>query len=107
MTESTATVPDIEITLAQKDPASRTFTVTVPVERVRAAEDETGRWYGKRTKGGGVRKGPGAREPAKAPGKPKADRRPPDPHPPVGGRRACDVRALGGREAGDRARARG
>lgn len=57
MTETTATGPEIEITVAQKDPASRTFAVTVPVERVRAAEDETVRWYGKRAKVQGFRKG--------------------------------------------------
>lgn len=54
---SEATVAEIEITLAQKDAASRTFAVTVPAERVRAAEAETTAQYSKRAKVPGFRKG--------------------------------------------------
>ena len=53
----TATAPDIEIAITQSDAASRTLTVTVPVERVKAAEAETTRWYSKQAKLPGFRKG--------------------------------------------------
>ena len=48
---------DIEIAITQSDAASRTLTVTVPVERVQAAEAETVRWYSKQAKLPGFRKG--------------------------------------------------
>lgn len=48
---------DIEITVSQSDAASRTLTVTVPVDRVKAAEAETARWYSKRAKLPGFRQG--------------------------------------------------
>lgn len=51
------TATDIEIAITQSDAASRTLTVTVPVERVRAAEAETTRWYSKQAKLPGFRKG--------------------------------------------------
>jgi len=54
MTTETA---DISITVAAEDAASRTLAVTVPVERVRAAEQETLRWYGAKMKLPGFRKG--------------------------------------------------
>lgn len=57
MTEAATVKNEIEITVEKRDAASRTFTVTVPAERVRAAEDETTAWYGKRAKVPGFRKG--------------------------------------------------
>lgn len=48
---------DIEIAITQSDAASRTLTVTVPVERVLAAEAETVRWYSKQARLPGFRKG--------------------------------------------------
>jgi trigger factor len=51
------TTTDIEIAITQSDAASRTLTVTVPVERVQAAEAETARWYSKQAKLPGFRKG--------------------------------------------------
>jgi trigger factor len=51
------TLADIEITVSQSDAASRTLTVTVPVDRVKAAEAETTREYGKRAKLPGFRQG--------------------------------------------------
>jgi trigger factor len=54
---TTATTSDIEIAVTQSDAASRTLTVTVPVERVKAAEQETTRWYSKQAKLPGFRKG--------------------------------------------------
>lgn len=51
------TSPDIEIAVTQSDAASRTLTVTVPVERVKEAETKTARWYGKRAKVPGFRQG--------------------------------------------------
>jgi len=48
---------DIEITVAHSDAASRTLTVTVPVERVKAAEAETARRYGRQARLPGFRKG--------------------------------------------------
>lgn len=49
--------PDIEITIAQQDAASRTLAVTVPVEKVQAAEADAVRWYGRSAKIPGFRKG--------------------------------------------------
>jgi len=51
------TTTDIEIAITQSDAATRTLTVTVPVERVLAAEAETVRWYSKQAKLPGFRKG--------------------------------------------------
>ena len=51
------TVQDIEITVAQQDAASRTLAVTVPLERVREAEQDAVRWYGRQAKVPGFRKG--------------------------------------------------
>ncbi len=56
MAES-AVLPEIEITVSQSDAASRTLTVTVPVDRVKATESETARWYSKRAKLPGFRQG--------------------------------------------------
>ncbi len=50
-------LPDIEIEVTARDSASRTFVVTVPVERVRAAESETTKFYSRRVKLPGFRKG--------------------------------------------------
>lgn len=57
MTETAAQAPEIEITVARQDAASRTFAVTVPAERVRAAEAQTTTWYSKRAKVPGFRQG--------------------------------------------------
>lgn len=54
---ATETLPDIDIAVSQSDAASRTLTVTIPVERVKAAEQETTRWYSKQAKLPGFRKG--------------------------------------------------
>jgi trigger factor len=51
------TAPDIEISVSQSDAASRTLNVTVPVERISAAEEETVRWYSAKVKLPGFRKG--------------------------------------------------
>ena len=51
------TVADIEISVTQSDAASRTLSVTVPPERVAAAEAETVRWYSTKAKLPGFRKG--------------------------------------------------
>jgi trigger factor len=48
---------DIEISIAQQDAASRTLAVTVPVEKVRAAEADAVRYYGRAAKLPGFRKG--------------------------------------------------
>ena len=48
---------DIDIQISQSDAASRTLTVTVPVERVQEAENRTARMYGKRAKVPGFRQG--------------------------------------------------
>ncbi|MBI4541932.1 MAG: trigger factor [Gemmatimonadetes bacterium] len=48
---------DIEITVAHRDAARRTYAVKVPAARVRVAEAETTAWYGKRAKLPGFRKG--------------------------------------------------
>ena len=53
----TDTASDIAIEVAQQDAASRTFTVTVPAERVRAAESVATEWYSKQVKLPGFRKG--------------------------------------------------
>jgi trigger factor len=52
-----ATSSDIEIAVTQSDAASKTLTVTVPVEKVKEAETKTARWYGKRAKVPGFRQG--------------------------------------------------
>ena len=54
---ATETLPDIDIAVSQSDAATRTLTVTIPVERVKAAEQETTRWYSKQAKLPGFRKG--------------------------------------------------
>jgi len=51
------TMPDISITVAAKDAASRTFAVTVPAERVQRAEDAAARTYAKQVRLPGFRKG--------------------------------------------------
>ena len=51
------TTPDISITVAAKDAASRTFAVTVPAERVQSAEDAAARTYAKEVRLPGFRKG--------------------------------------------------
>jgi len=51
------TMPDISITVAAKDAASRTFAVTVPAERVQRAEDAATRTYAKQVRLPGFRKG--------------------------------------------------
>lgn len=48
---------DIQISVASQDAASRTFAVTVPVERWQAAEAETVRFYTRRAKVPGFRQG--------------------------------------------------
>jgi trigger factor len=55
MTETTQS--EIDITVSQSDAASRTLLVTVPVERVKTAEAQATRWYGKRAKLPGFRQG--------------------------------------------------
>ena len=54
---ATTTPPDIEITISQQDAASRTLSVTVPVDKVKAAEAATARWYSRQAKLPGFRKG--------------------------------------------------
>ena len=51
------TVPDIAITVAAKDAASRTFAVTVPPERVRRAEDDATTHLARQARMPGFRKG--------------------------------------------------
>ena len=51
------TVPDIAITVASKDAASRTFAVTVPPERVRAAEEDATSRFARQARLPGFRKG--------------------------------------------------
>lgn len=51
------TVPDIAITVAAKDAASRTFAVTVPPERVRLAEDDATSHFARQARLPGFRKG--------------------------------------------------
>jgi len=51
------TLPDIEIAVAAQDAASRTFTVTVPVERVRRAEEDAAAEFAKHARLPGFRKG--------------------------------------------------
>jgi trigger factor len=53
----TETPAEIEITALQQDAASRTYAVTVPVERIRATESATMEWYGKRARVPGFRRG--------------------------------------------------
>jgi len=53
----TDTATDIAIALDKQDAASRTFTVTVAPERVRAAEATATEWYAKQVKLPGFRKG--------------------------------------------------
>lgn len=48
---------DISITVASQDAASRTLAVSVPVDRVREAERDAVRWYGKQVRIPGFRKG--------------------------------------------------
>jgi trigger factor len=51
------TLPDIEITVAAQDAASRTFAVTVPAERVRRAEDDATSEFANHARLPGFRKG--------------------------------------------------
>ncbi len=51
------TATDIEIAVTQSDAASKTLTVTVPVEKVKATEARTTRMYGQRAKVPGFRQG--------------------------------------------------
>jgi trigger factor len=51
------TTPEISITVAAKDAASRTFAVTVPAELVQLAEDAAARTYAKEVRLPGFRKG--------------------------------------------------
>ncbi len=51
------TVPEIAITVAAKDAASRTFAVTVPPERVRLAEDDATSQFARQARLPGFRKG--------------------------------------------------
>jgi trigger factor len=51
------TTPEISITVAAKDAASRTFAVTVPAELVQLAEDTAARTYAKEVRLPGFRKG--------------------------------------------------
>ena len=51
------TVPEIAITVAAKDAASRTFAVTVPPERVRLAEDDATSHFARQARLPGFRKG--------------------------------------------------
>ena len=51
------TVPDIAITVAAKDAASRTFAVTVPPERVQRAEDDATSQFARQARLPGFRKG--------------------------------------------------
>ncbi len=51
------TVPDIAITVAAKDAASRTFAVTVPPEKVRRAEDDATSHFARQARLPGFRKG--------------------------------------------------
>lgn len=51
------TVPDIAITVAAKDAASRTFAVTVPPEKVRRAEDDATSHLARQARLPGFRKG--------------------------------------------------
>jgi trigger factor len=51
------TVPDIAITVAAKDAASRTFAVTIPPERVRRAEDDATTHLAHQARMPGFRKG--------------------------------------------------
>ncbi len=57
MTQTETAAPDIEISIARQDAASRTLAVTVPAQRVEAAEAEAARWYGRSVKVPGFRKG--------------------------------------------------
>jgi len=51
------TLPDIDITVAARDAASRTFAVTVPSERVRRAEDDATSEFANHARLPGFRKG--------------------------------------------------
>jgi trigger factor len=51
------TLPDIDITVAARDAASRTFAVTVPAERVRRAEDDATSEFASHARLPGFRKG--------------------------------------------------
>jgi trigger factor len=51
------TAPDIAITVASKDAASRTFDVTVPPERVRVAEEDATSQFARQARLPGFRKG--------------------------------------------------
>lgn len=53
----TTTQPDIEIAVSQADAASKTLTITVPVDRVSKAVADTTRWYSRQAKLPGFRKG--------------------------------------------------
>ncbi|HEY2805174.1 MAG TPA: trigger factor [Gemmatimonadales bacterium] len=57
MAAEATTLPEIEIAVTQSDAASKTLTVTVPVDRVQAAEAKTARWYSQRAKVPGFRQG--------------------------------------------------
>jgi trigger factor len=57
MSEQAVAGTDIEISITQQDAASRTMAVTVPVDRVRAAEADAVRYYGRTVKLPGFRKG--------------------------------------------------
>jgi trigger factor len=51
------TATDIEIAVSQSDAASKTLSITVPVERIEKAEAETVRWYSAKVKLPGFRQG--------------------------------------------------
>jgi trigger factor len=57
MAKTATATPEIQITVAHSDSASRVFAITVPVERWKAAEAETVRYYSKRAKVPGFRQG--------------------------------------------------
>ncbi len=57
MAAETTTLPDIEIAVSSADAASKTLTVTVPVERVKDAEAKTARWYSQKARVPGFRPG--------------------------------------------------
>lgn len=50
-------ISDIEIAVSQSDAASKTLSITVPVERIEKAEAETVRWYSAKVKLPGFRQG--------------------------------------------------
>lgn len=57
MAKTEQAAPEIQITVQHSDAASRTFAVTVPVERWQKAEAESVRFYSKRAKVPGFRQG--------------------------------------------------